>query len=143
MASPVVCGRRNGRASIATDISACMVMIHHLLLLIMSTKGLQRGFTTHGRYNRLVYRASIPLGMPIFLNMTTDILLTMKYGIPSAKYSVGTHHHGPLFICIFLSVHPYNNVPKSVCNHILARPLRRLRSDRVLLRVPIHDLSTL
>jgi hypothetical protein len=85
MVSPVVCGSRNGSMSIATDISICMVIIHHLLLLMISTKGLHRGFITHGKYNMLVYRASIPFGMPMFLNMTTDMLLTMKYGIPSAK----------------------------------------------------------
>ena len=29
--------------------------------------------------------------------MTTDMLFTIKYGIPSAKYRVGTHRHGVLF----------------------------------------------
>ena len=51
----------------------------------------------------LVYRASIPFGMPMFLNMTTDMLLTMKYGMPSAKYSVGTHRHG-VFFFIYVSI---------------------------------------
>ena len=75
----------------------CMAIIHHLLVLIMSTNGLQRGLMTHGRYRRLVYIAISPLDMPMLLNMITDMLFTMKYGIPSAKYRVGIHFHG-LFV---------------------------------------------
>ena len=33
----------------AAVISACMVMIHQRLVLMMSTKGLQSGLTVHGR----------------------------------------------------------------------------------------------
>ena len=32
----------------------------------------------------------------MFVNMMTDMLFTMKYGIPSAKYSVGIQLHGDL-----------------------------------------------
>ena len=35
-------------------ISSCMVIIHHLLVLIKSTNGLQNGLMTHGRYSQLV-----------------------------------------------------------------------------------------
>ena len=41
-------------------------------------------------------RAISPFGTPIFVNIVTDMLLTTKYGIPSAKYRVGIHHHGDL-----------------------------------------------
>ena len=79
------CGRLNATTANATDIIICMAIIHHLLVFMMSTNGLQRGLITHGRYRRLVYIAISPLDMPILLNMITDILFTMKYGIPSAK----------------------------------------------------------
>ena len=82
----------------------CMAIIHHLLVLIMSTNGLQRGLMTHGRYRRLVYIAISPLDMPMLLNMITDILFTMKYGIPSAKYRVGIHFHG---LFVFFIVHDF------------------------------------
>ena len=49
MESPVACGRRNGSRSIAADMRICMATIHQRLLFSMSTKGLQRGFITHGR----------------------------------------------------------------------------------------------
>jgi hypothetical protein len=83
--SPLTEGSRNGKAIIAADIRICIETIHHLLLFIISTKGLQRGFTTQGRYNMLVKRASSPFGIPIFLNITTEMLFTTKYGMPSAK----------------------------------------------------------
>ena len=35
--------------TMAAVISACMVMIHQRLVLMMSTKGLQSGLTVHGR----------------------------------------------------------------------------------------------
>ena len=45
--------------------------------------------------------AMSPLDIPMFVNITTDILFTMKYGIPSAKYNVGIHHHGDCLIMLF------------------------------------------
>ena len=33
----------------ATDMMICIVMIHHLFVLMMSTNGLQRNFNVHGR----------------------------------------------------------------------------------------------
>ena len=62
----------------AADITACIVRIHHLLLRNMSTIGLQSGFSVHGRYRRLVNRAISPLGTPIFVNIVTEMLFTMK-----------------------------------------------------------------
>lgn len=35
-----------------------------------------------------------PFGTPNFANISTEILFTRKYGIPSKKYKVGTHNHG-------------------------------------------------
>ena len=66
-------------------ISSCMETIHHRLLRNMSTNGLQRGFIIQGSPIRLVIRARVPLSMPISLNITTDMVLTMKYGRPSTK----------------------------------------------------------
>ncbi len=60
-------------------------IIHHRFVLIISTKGLQKGFITQGRYSRLVYNDIVSFGTPIFANIITEILLTIKYGIPSAK----------------------------------------------------------
>ena len=37
------------------------------------------------------------------VNIVTEILLTMKYGMPSAKYNVGTHIHG---LTLFLPALP-------------------------------------
>jgi hypothetical protein len=68
---------------------------------MISTNGLQSGLMTHGRYRRLVYMAISPVDMPMFVNITTDMLFTMKYGIPSAKYSVGIHDHGEFLIMLF------------------------------------------
>ena len=51
----------------------------------MSTNGLQRGFIIQGSPIRLVIKARVPLSMPISLNITTDMVLTMKYGRPSTK----------------------------------------------------------
>ena len=70
---------------IATSMHTCMVRIHQRLLRNMSTMGLQRGFITQGMLIRLVRRARVPLSMPISLNITRDMVLTMKYGMPSTK----------------------------------------------------------
>ena len=78
-------------------------MTHHRFVFIMSTKGLHRGFMTQGRYRRLVYMDISTFDIPILLNMIMDMLLTMKYGIPSAKYKVGTHHHA-LAVCRLMSI---------------------------------------
>ena len=51
---------------------------------------------TQGRYKMLVNPIS-SLEMPIRLYMITDTVLTMMYGMPSAKYKVGTKIHGVLF----------------------------------------------
>ena len=85
IASPVACGSINGRRIIAADIRSCIVTIHQRFVLMISTNGLHKGFITHGRYSKLVYIAISPLGIPILVNIMTDMLLTMKYGIPSAK----------------------------------------------------------
>ena len=70
---------------IATSIISCIVTIHQRLLRKMSTKGLQRGLTTQGRLMRLVSSARVPLSIPISLNIMRDMVLTMKYGMPSTK----------------------------------------------------------
>ena len=42
-----------------------------------------------------------PFDMPMLLNMITEMLFTMKYGMPSAKYKVGIHHQGFIFAFIY------------------------------------------
>ena len=89
-------GRVSAVNAKATDMSTCIRITHQRFVRIMSTKGLQRGLITHGRYSKLVYIAMSPLDIPIFVNMMTDILFTIKYGIPSAKYNVGIQLQGDL-----------------------------------------------
>ena len=93
-----VSGEGNVRASStkAADTNACIMTIHQRLVRNMSTSGLHSGLSVHGRYNRLVNSAISPFGTPIFVNIVTEMLLTMKYGMPSAKYNVGIHHQGDL-----------------------------------------------
>ena len=62
----------------AIDIRICMETTHHLLVLIMSTNGLQKGLIVHGRYSRLVNSAMSPLGTPILANISTEMLFTIK-----------------------------------------------------------------
>ena len=59
-------------------IRICITTVHHLFVLIRSTNGLQNGFITQGRYRREVYQAMLPLSIPIFLNMMTDMVFTIK-----------------------------------------------------------------
>jgi hypothetical protein len=66
----------------AIDINICMVIVHQRLVLMISTNGLQKGLNDHGRYNKLVNKAISPFGTPIFVNIITEMLFTMKYGIP-------------------------------------------------------------
>ena len=42
-------GNENAASANAADITVCIATTHHLLVLMISTKGLQRGFITHGR----------------------------------------------------------------------------------------------
>ena len=74
----------------------------------------------HGMFNSPVNIATSPLDIPIFFNIMTDMVLTMKYGIPSAKYNVGTHAHALRvlpFILLWMLLHRDNNVPESPCSH--------------------------
>lgn len=48
--------------------------------------------------------ATSPFDMPIFLNMMTDTVFTRTYGMPSAKYNVGTHAHGLIFFFIIYNI---------------------------------------
>ena len=100
-------GSENATTANAADIMTCMETTHHLLVRIISTNGDHSGLITHGRYSNPVYMAISPFPMPSFLNMITEITFTMKYGIPSAKYSVGTHSHGDRFMSLFLFIFPF------------------------------------
>ena len=64
--------------------------------------GLHNGFIAQGKYSQLVYKAISVLEMPSLLYMITDTVITMTYGIPSAKYSDGTHAQG--FRCVGLVI---------------------------------------
>ena len=57
----------------------------------------------------MVKNASWSLGTPILAKISTEMLFTKKYGTPSAKYSVGTHHQG--LLCLLLSLITYNLSP--------------------------------
>ena len=69
-------GNTATRVAKATAIRSCIVTVHHLLVLRMSTKGLQRGLMNHGRYRSPVNRATSPFAIPILFSMMTEILLT-------------------------------------------------------------------
>ena len=75
-------------------ISNCSVAIHQRLLRSMSTSGDHSGLMTQGRYSQLVYSAMSVLETSRFLYITTDSVITTTYGMPCAKYSVGTQRHG-------------------------------------------------
>ena len=95
------------KPSTATDAAMrnCIMSTHHLLLLTMSTKGLQSGLIIHGSPMMLVSRARVPLGIPRSLNTIREMVFTMKYGRPSMKYNEGTHNQGFLTDdCIFVVV---------------------------------------
>ena len=62
-----------------------MSTVQRRLVPIRSTTGLHSGLMTQGRYSQLVYRAMSVLEMPRRLYMTTETLITMTYGMPSAK----------------------------------------------------------
>ena len=72
------CGRARAAPIKVALTSTCMARTHHRLVLIISTKGLQKGLITHGRYRILVYAAISGFDMPIFLNMIVEIVFTMK-----------------------------------------------------------------
>ena len=91
-------------AARAKHIRISMATTHHLFVLMISTKGLQNGLITHGRYSHPVYRAMSALLMPSLLNIVTDMTFTAKYGSASAKYSDGTQDHGVIDGVIFLII---------------------------------------
>ena len=62
----------------AIDIRICMETTHHLLVLMISTNGLQKGLMVQGKYSRLVNNAISPLGTPILANISTEMLFTIK-----------------------------------------------------------------
>ena len=88
--------------SIMAVMSACIVIIHQRLVLTTSTIGLQMPFRNHGKYSSVVKNAMSPFGTPILVNIITEMLFTRKYGIPSAKYNVGTQNHGVFTFSLFM-----------------------------------------
>ena len=88
-------------STINAVMSTCMLTIHQRLVLTTSTTGPHKPFKNHGKYNNVVKNDMSPLATPILVNIITEMLFTTKYGTPSAKYSVGTHHQG--FFC-FISL---------------------------------------
>ena len=67
-----------------------------------------------------------PLDIPMFVNMMTDMLLTIMYVIPSAKYNVGIQLQGDLNCFILLSTDTMlfqdNNVLEFECMNSLWKP---------------------
>ena len=72
-----------------------------------STNGLHIGLSTQGREISEVNNAISLLGTPSCANSVTLILVTIKNGTPSAKYKVGTHNHGLVFVDFIMQ--RYNN----------------------------------
>ena len=95
------CGANHASNATVTAISSCITNTHHRLVRITSTNGLQSGLTTQGNAISEVNKAISLLGTPSCANSVTLILVTKKYGIPSAKYSVGTHTHGDIWLLAF------------------------------------------
>ena len=62
----------------AAAMIICIASVHHLLVLKISTNGLQNGLIIHGRYSKLVKNAISPFGTPIFVNIITEMVLTRK-----------------------------------------------------------------
>ena len=75
---PVLEGREKARRAKSRDIAICITTIHHLFVFSTSTKGLQSGLISQGRYRRLVHRAMSALPIPRRLNMITEMLFTTK-----------------------------------------------------------------
>ena len=92
-------GANSARRAIESAISACITMNHHRVVLMTSTKGDQRGLITHGKVMSEVKSAIRSTGIPKSVNIATEMAVTMKYGIPSAKYKVGTHNQGVPALC--------------------------------------------
>ena len=87
-------GSVKARSATAVAMASCIDTIHQRLLFRISTKGLQRGLISQGRPIRLVRSARRLFSIPRSLRITTDMVFTIKYGRPSAKYRVGTQSQG-------------------------------------------------
>jgi len=75
----------NATSASPSDTRYCMAIIQNRLVRVISTNGLHSGLMTHGRYSQLVYSAISVLEMPNRLYMTTDMVMTITYGMPSEK----------------------------------------------------------
>lgn len=69
----------------ASAITNCMLKNHFLLVHFKSTKGLQSGFKTQGKYNQLVYNPISALPKPNCLYIITERVTTITYGNPWVK----------------------------------------------------------
>ena len=49
-----VLGMANATNASPAEMRNCIATTHHRFVRVMSTKGLHSGFTTHGKYNKLV-----------------------------------------------------------------------------------------
>ena len=79
------CGANHANKPAATAISTCIVSTHHRFVFSTSTNGLQSGLNTHGKAISEVNNAISLLGTPSWAKSVTLMLVTKKYGIPSAK----------------------------------------------------------
>ena len=132
---PVVRGSEKASAAKRPHRSNCMAVTHQRLVLRMSTKGLQKGLMSQGRYSRLVYRAISAFPIPIRLNRITEMLLITKYGIPSAKYREGTQSQGERGFIGWCRDNRRTGFHGRTCRK---RPLRRHQSGTAPRHAPIH-----
>lgn len=94
------CGANHANKATVTAIRICIVKTHHRLVRSTSTNGLQSGLTTQGKAISEVNKAISLFGTPSCAKSVMLMLVTKKYGIPSAKYSVGTHTNGDIFLIL-------------------------------------------
>ena len=69
-------GSSRAMSRAVTAIVICVSRIHQRLLRKMSTRGLQRGLTSHGRLISVVSGPSVPLSTPRSLNTARATVLT-------------------------------------------------------------------
>ena len=70
-------GMENATRANPSEIRNCIVTTQNRLVRVMSTNGLHSGFTTHGKFSKLVYSARSVFEIPIRLYMVTDITMTI------------------------------------------------------------------
>src|SRR3954464_13894324 len=87
-------GTTSATPASAAPMTNCSSTIQRRLLPSRSTSGPHSGLMTHGRYSHAVSCAMSVLLTPRFLYSTTASVITVTYGSPWPKYSVGIQRQG-------------------------------------------------